>query len=183
VRALDRPMAGGASGDGRTDADSMLERGHRLLLLVDALAKQVGQRAAERTGQSHAGRSQRSFAHPSRIPVEQRRQMRHAVTPAHSLAPVPKASAAFFKDNRRSCDDWLVRMRPPLVTAAWRLLPAGLSATWLASLALQRLQDLHGLLPTTSSSDGPRVVRDIGRAVQRLGMEQCCLPACQSCHR
>jgi len=101
--------------------------------------------------------------------------MRHAVTPAQSLVQVPKASAAFFKDNRRLCEDWLVRMRPPLVTAAWHLLPAGLSATWLASLALQRLQDLHGLLPTTSTSDGPRVVRDVGRAVQRLGTERGCL--------
>jgi len=46
VRALDRTVAAGASGDARTDMDGMLERGHRLLLLVDALAKQVGQRAA-----------------------------------------------------------------------------------------------------------------------------------------
>ena len=94
--------------------------------------------------------------------------MHHACEGAQSLFAVPKASTQFFRANRKGWEDWLGRMRPPLVTAAWRLLRADVDPVWLATLAPQRLRDLQTLLPTTSAVDGPRVVRDLYRVVQRL---------------
>ena len=99
--------------------------------------------------------------------------MHHACEGAQSLFAVPKASMQFFRANRKGWEDWLGRMRPPLVTAAWRLLRADVDPIWLATLAPQRLRDLQTLLPTTSAADGPRVVRDLYRVVQRLSTPTC----------
>ena len=96
--------------------------------------------------------------------------MVNAADGLQSLPPAAKAVAQFFRTNRRVWTDWLVRMRPPLVTVAWRLQSAAVSPAWLAALVLRRLQDLQNLILTTDAPAGPRVVRDLTRLVQRLAI-------------